>query len=413
MTEAGWWQRYLRSWSSTLGIPLQEKVYTAPETRRKLGDWWRNGGDWCLHLDNQHYAQFSSEDIHEDLRRSLSWSFQTLAGPEDLDWRPQLLHLLEQFSTKSVQDLYSSFSDLLGSSVQEPFLDIDGLPGYLVWLHFANRYESQLKYGDWQAEVAQVVDAVIPGGFIGWTKPDKGEFSAFVLCPVAVLVEWREEARERENGPTVAVEPTGSPGSTGALGMSPVTSGSSTFAQGDPAAPDLEIEGGDGGVLRQVLLELLQNIEVDAYVLAHAAVSYRMSDASQLGIGIATMTAAWQARQWRTASEKVTLWAEQRLLSLLQAVPRPVIELFLRTDAHFDRHLPDREARLPGELLEVLQGVMKANLNVSEAARLLYLHRNTLLHRIERIRQLTGYDIRNFEDALTLWLIELLNRRCG
>ncbi|HIR76843.1 MAG TPA: helix-turn-helix domain-containing protein, partial [Candidatus Choladousia intestinipullorum] len=41
------------------------------------------------------------------------------------------------------------------------------------------------------------------------------------------------------------------------------------------------------------------------------------------------------------------------------------------------------------------------NLNVSETARQLYIHRNTLVYRLEKLQKSTGLDIRVFDDALT------------
>ena len=41
------------------------------------------------------------------------------------------------------------------------------------------------------------------------------------------------------------------------------------------------------------------------------------------------------------------------------------------------------------------------NLNISETARQLFIHRNTLVYRLEKLRQVTGLDIRVFEDAMT------------
>ena len=41
------------------------------------------------------------------------------------------------------------------------------------------------------------------------------------------------------------------------------------------------------------------------------------------------------------------------------------------------------------------------NLNISDTARQLYVHRNTLVYRLEKIQKKTGLDVRVFDDALT------------
>ncbi len=56
---------------------------------------------------------------------------------------------------------------------------------------------------------------------------------------------------------------------------------------------------------------------------------------------------------------------------------------------------------LDEELLSTINRFFKNSLNISETARQLYLHRNTLVYRLERVQKMTGLDIRNFEDALT------------
>ena len=42
------------------------------------------------------------------------------------------------------------------------------------------------------------------------------------------------------------------------------------------------------------------------------------------------------------------------------------------------------------------------SLNVSETSRQLFIHRNTLIYRIEKLQKATGLDVRVFDDALTL-----------
>lgn len=67
-------------------------------------------------------------------------------------------------------------------------------------------------------------------------------------------------------------------------------------------------------------------------------------------------------------------------------------------------------AALGAELEQTVTVFVACDLNVSETARQLYLHRNSLLYRIERIRELTGYDIRHFADAVTVWSALLFKR---
>ncbi|MBE3554279.1 MAG: helix-turn-helix domain-containing protein [Thermicanus sp.] len=58
---------------------------------------------------------------------------------------------------------------------------------------------------------------------------------------------------------------------------------------------------------------------------------------------------------------------------------------------------------------EVLRVFFRSHLNLSQAAKELYVHRNTLNYRLERIRSETGLDPRNFEEAFLLKLYLLLH----
>lgn len=51
------------------------------------------------------------------------------------------------------------------------------------------------------------------------------------------------------------------------------------------------------------------------------------------------------------------------------------------------------------ETLNTIEEFMKCNLNISDAAKSLYIHRNTLIYRLDKIFKDTGYDIRNFKEA--------------
>lgn len=81
------------------------------------------------------------------------------------------------------------------------------------------------------------------------------------------------------------------------------------------------------------------------------------------------------------------------------------------TLANYYNILADGDAKTvfsDDDLLNTAEEFLENNLNVSETARKLYMHRNTLTYRLDKIERATGLDIRNFSDAITLRICNLL-----
>ena len=57
---------------------------------------------------------------------------------------------------------------------------------------------------------------------------------------------------------------------------------------------------------------------------------------------------------------------------------------------------------------QTIQKFFQNNLNVSETARQMYLHRNTLVYRLDKLQKLTGLDLRRFDDAVTFKIMMTL-----
>ncbi|HOF03329.1 MAG TPA: sugar diacid recognition domain-containing protein [Atribacterota bacterium] len=62
----------------------------------------------------------------------------------------------------------------------------------------------------------------------------------------------------------------------------------------------------------------------------------------------------------------------------------------------------DKRKELKAYFWETLQTFFEKNLNITDTAKSIFIHRNTLLYRLERIRQVTGLDPRKFNEALQL-----------
>ena len=59
-------------------------------------------------------------------------------------------------------------------------------------------------------------------------------------------------------------------------------------------------------------------------------------------------------------------------------------------------------------MLNTAEEFLESSLNTSETSRKLYLHRNTLTYRLDKIEKATGLNIRKFSDAVTFRLITVL-----
>lgn len=81
---------------------------------------------------------------------------------------------------------------------------------------------------------------------------------------------------------------------------------------------------------------------------------------------------------------------------LIYQLPTPLCEMFMKEV--FGGKLPDV---LDDETLMTINKFFDNNLNISETSRQLFLHRNTLVYRLEKIQKSTGLDVRVFDDALT------------
>ena len=80
---------------------------------------------------------------------------------------------------------------------------------------------------------------------------------------------------------------------------------------------------------------------------------------------------------------------------LIYQLPTTLCEAFLKEV--FKRGSIDS---LDHETLFTIQRFFENNLNVSETSRKLFVHRNTLVYRLEKIKKITGLDLREFEDAI-------------
>lgn len=94
------------------------------------------------------------------------------------------------------------------------------------------------------------------------------------------------------------------------------------------------------------------------------------------------------------------------LIRMLEDIPESKLTEYFSeiTDEQFKEIFEDEE------MLDTAEAFLQSSLNVSETSRNLYMHRNTLLYRLDKIEKATGLNIRLFSDAVSFRVLTVLHK---
>jgi len=96
------------------------------------------------------------------------------------------------------------------------------------------------------------------------------------------------------------------------------------------------------------------------------------------------------------SDRKIIAYSNLGIGRLIYQLPIPLCKMFIKEI--FDGKSPDE---FDEETLTTINKFFENSLNVSETSRQLYIHRNTLVYRLDKLEKSTGLDLRVFEDAIT------------
>lgn len=151
--------------------------------------------------------------------------------------------------------------------------------------------------------------------------------------------------------------------------------------------------------LRLFAQTLVDTLRAEALVQTHVGYSTAADSFAQLTELYHEASTALKIRQTFFAERDTIAYDKLGIGRLIAELPADLCNTFLYEV--FGPHLPDD---LDEETQNTIQKFYENNLNISETARQLYLHRNTLVYRLERLEKILGLDIRKFEDAMTFKL---------
>ena len=158
-----------------------------------------------------------------------------------------------------------------------------------------------------------------------------------------------------------------------------------------------ELEPGDGHVelekAAQNMYELLKEDGEEDILIAYGTV---VNDIKEVSKSYKEAKLALDVGKIFFGERNVIAYSALGIGRLIYQLPIPLCKMFIREI--FEGKSPDD---FDEETLTTINKFFENNLNVSETSRQLYIHRNTLVYRLDKLQKSTGLDLRVFEDAIT------------
>lgn len=177
--------------------------------------------------------------------------------------------------------------------------------------------------------------------------------------------------------------------------------------------------------LNRYVLALVKIIDVDIdmdslgeLVLAlHETIQNEIAIDAHIGVG-GIKTGLYSIREsFVEAQDAINLGLMQQSNSNIFMFHKLLLERFLqniprdgRKEFYSLAYSESLKKVLNDEMLSTVLTFFDNNLNLSEAARKLFIHRNTLIYRLEKIQKSTGLDLRNFDDAVLLKTVIMIGK---
>ncbi|MDD3410711.1 MAG: helix-turn-helix domain-containing protein [Eubacteriales bacterium] len=160
----------------------------------------------------------------------------------------------------------------------------------------------------------------------------------------------------------------------------------------------------------------------ELYQFAQAVQETLMEEAvctTEIGIGESKHTLALLGESYQEAKLAMEVGRIFHETESIHVFRRLMLERFLMNvpreeSTHYHGLLFNRKtAKLfNDEMLQTIEMFFRKDLNLSDTARQLYIHRNTLVYRLDKVQRQTGLDLRRFDDAVTFKILYEL-KKCG
>lgn len=158
-----------------------------------------------------------------------------------------------------------------------------------------------------------------------------------------------------------------------------------------------ELKPGEGyEELDKTAKVILDMLNTEAMSSAHIAYGTIVNEIKEVSRSYKEAKMALDVGKIFYSDKNIVAYSNLGIGRLIYQLPIPLCKMFIKEI--FDGKSPDD---LDEETLSTINKFFENSLNVSETSRQLYIHRNTLVYRLDKLQKSTGLDLRVFEDAIT------------
>ncbi|MCQ2449198.1 MAG: helix-turn-helix domain-containing protein [Clostridia bacterium] len=161
----------------------------------------------------------------------------------------------------------------------------------------------------------------------------------------------------------------------------------------------------DPKVIERLASTIADTISGEFYVHAVIGIGSTVDSLKDLARSFKEAQTALEVGKVFDTEKTIMAYDSLGIARLIYQLPTTLCETFLREV--FKRGSIDN---LDQETLFTIQRFFENNLNVSETSRKLFVHRNTLVYRLEKIKKITGLDLREFDHAIIFKIALMVNK---
>lgn len=154
--------------------------------------------------------------------------------------------------------------------------------------------------------------------------------------------------------------------------------------------------GTDSEEIEKIATNIADTLSTEFYTKVSIGISTAVDNIKDLARAYKEAQVALEVGKVFETEKNIISYENLGIGRLIYQLPTTLCEMFLQ-----EVFKKESLESLDRETLMTIQSFFENNLNVSETSRKLFVHRNTLVYRLEKIRKLTGLDLREFEHAIT------------